>query len=175
MNLYSIIVLPHASDFSDNTNSTEATDVIDDTDDTDVPDDTVAPKKAPKDTTQATTTALAKQVSVQLNDTQQINWVEVKDPYGYTSIKVPDTWQVEFILTDLIGYGLIAHDTTCPDRIFVFKLLASPFLKSKAAHDFWSKNAYGDYMGGTNDFVKNPYLTSPTTEGFFTECAPDIA
>jgi hypothetical protein len=153
--------------------TTEATDVIDDTDDTDVPDDTVAPKKAPKDTTQATTTALAKQVSVQLNDTQQINWVEVKDPYGYTSIKVPDTWQVEFILTDLIGYGLIAHDTTCPDRIFVFKLLASPFLKSKAAHDFWSKNAYGDYMGGTNDFVKNPYLTSPTTEGFFTECAPD--
>ena len=149
--------------------TTEATEVLEPTEETE-PSYTEEPTTTT--TEEPTTTTTAQEINIEPADTTIINWVEKKDSYGYTTVKVPDTWQVDFILNDLIGYGLMAYDTTCPDRIFFFKLLASPFLKSKAAHDFWSKNAYGNYMGGTNDFVNNPYLSNPTTEGFFTECAP---
>ena len=154
------------------TKATEITE-IDDTDDIDdtEPDDTEAPTTTTEEPT-TTTTEPTKTVTIDPAETANLNWVEVKDPYGYTSIRVPDTWEVNFIMNDLIGYGIIAQDTTCRDRIFIFQLLASPFVKSKEAHDFWENNAPGDYMGGTNDFVTHPYLTTPTTEGFFTECGP---
>lgn len=148
------------------TKITETDETLEDTEPSETDDTTTSVIET---TEEPTTTA--QQISIEPADTTLINWIEVKDPYGYTSVKVPDTWHVDFLMVDLIGYGIIAYDETCPDRIFIFRLLASPFLKSKAAHDFWSKNASGNYMGGTNDFVNNPYLSTPTTEGFFAECA----
>lgn len=147
---------------------TKITETIEPTEDIE-PSDTEDTTVTVIQTTEEPTTT-AQQISIELADTEKLNWVEVKDPYGYTSVTVPDTWHVEFIMADLIGYGIKAYDETCPDRIFIFQLLASPFLKSKASHDFWSKNAGGNYMGGSNAFVENPYLTNPTTEGFFAEC-----
>ncbi len=147
---------------------TNITETIESTEDIDTS-DSEKPTTTTVETTEEPTTSV-QQISIEPADTKKINWVEVKDPYGYTSVTVPDTWKVEFIMTDLIGYGLIAQDETCPDRIFIFQLLASPFVKSKESHDFWAKNAGGNYMGSSNAFVDHPYLTTPTTEGFFAEC-----
>ena len=75
-------------------------------------------------------------------------------------------------MADLITFGVYAYDTTHPDRFLFFQLFASPFLKSKEAHDMWQQYFSGDYTGGENLFVLHPYLSHPTTEGFFMDCGP---
>ena len=112
-------------------------------------------------------------ITVEYADTANITWIEYTDPYGYTTINVPDTWKVDYIMSDLITFGLLAQDKNNPDRFFFFELFASPFLKSKEAHDIWQTYFSGDYEGGENMFVLHPYLSTPTTEGFFRECGPE--
>lgn len=116
-------------------------------------------------TTEATTSTFV--FGIDPSETKDLTYQTWNDPYGYTSIQAPANWEVSYVIGDLISFAVVAKDTTCPDRMLVFQLLATPFVRSQEAKDFYSMN-YTD--PSQNPYVMNPILTTGTTEGFFSEC-----
>lgn len=141
---------------------------------TDIDDDPTEDTDAPSTTTETTTEAPTTTPPIKIvpSETSNLNFVRYDDGYGYASMEAPENWEVTFYVNDLISYAIVARDKTCPDRSFVFQLLATPFLRSQAAKDFY-KMSYLD--PSQNPYVINPILDTPTIEAFFSECGEYVS
>lgn len=149
---------------------TKKTEAIETDIDDDPTEDTESPSTPSETTTEATTTA--PQVKIVPSETSSLNFVRQTDGYGYVSMEAPDDWEVTFYVNDLISYAIVARDKNCPDRTFIFQLLATPFLRSQAAKDFYSMN----YLDPSqNPYLINPILDTPTIEAFFSECGEYVS